>query len=253
MATYLSKYIKLSTQPWTGNGITNPTETITIDGVEGSSSVLLSQENSELYLNNVPISAGGGGVSSITTTPPLTVSQSIGEVVIDMLPIPGVDTLNGGPGISINQPTGDVTLTTYGGVTNLIAGTYDLNIVLDPTSKVCTVDTFANLATAVPPSYNLPTTQSGILGPLTPPNDGGLYFVSVYEANTPRTFLFPARRWGQSFRCGGTFLTDTAYNTNQMVRAYTLPVNLSDDELYIYTGNVFSVGTYLQINYFRIL
>lgn len=253
MATYLSKYIKLSTQPWTGNGITNPTETITIDGVEGSSSVLLSQENSELYLNNVPISAGGGGVSSITATAPLTVSQSVGEVVIDMLPIPGVDTLFGGPGISGNRPTGDITLATYGGVTNLIAGTTDLNIDLDPTTLVCTVDTYANVSTAVPPSYNLPTTQSGLLGPLTPPNDAGLYFVEIFESNTARTFLFPAMKSSQTFRCGGTFLTNMSYNTNQMVRAYTVPVNLSTDELYIYTGNVFSPGTYLQINYFRIL
>jgi hypothetical protein len=259
MATNLSKYIKLSTQQWTGNGTTNPTETITIDGKEGSSSVTLSQENSELYLNNVPVSAGGGGVSSITATLPLTVSQSVGEVVIDMNAFSDVDEILGGPGVAVNQSTGDVTLSTTGGLTSLTAGSLNLTITFDPQTKIGTISTGTSISQATPPSYNIQVTSAPMtFGPLSPPSPAGLYLLVLFNSRLQKSYLFPARRWSQAFQCGDTLLLGTSFNNQDTIRAYTRPVPLSDDQLYIVSGSgsgsgLFAIGDYIQINYFKIL
>jgi hypothetical protein len=263
MVSYLSKYIKLSTQPWTGNGITNPTESLTIDGLSNTS-VTLSQENSNLLLNGAPVSGGGGGVTSVNVTPPVVnLSGPTGEVTI-ILP-PSASSLTGitaSNGIVTNQYTGDVTIATQGGVTGLSTTSFDLNIIpgQEPTDA-WVLNSFSNIQS--PSESNtfvidqLPYTSRAI----RPPTDLGVYQIEIDNRQTGNiisVFTTTGRATGGgNFYCGATMTASIAnVNDNENLVIWTA----NDEEsgspfVYFKVGSAvgWPVGSLIQYAFFRIL
>ena len=108
-----AKYRKLTTQPWTGNILTDPTDSLTITDLNGGS-VTLTEEDGDLLINGEPIPTSGGGVTSVTAVP--------------------------GSGITISPPsgTGDITVgfTATTGVSSILAGE---NVAVETVDNVAAV------------------------------------------------------------------------------------------------------------------
>lgn len=261
MVSYLSKYIKLSTQPWTGNGITNPTESLTIDGLSNTS-VTLSQENNNLLLNGAPI-LSSGGVSSVAATAPVRLmSGSTGEVFLELPP--GGTTLSGvtaSNGIVTNQYTGDVTIITQGGVTSLTTDSYDLSVTPGEPGNAWLLNSYSDIQTpAVGGSFvidQLPYYSPGIV----PPNTAGIYQIELDNRQTVGTLSVATTTGrataGGGFFCGATIsVSSGVFNDNKNIVIWTEPDTTSYTP-YVYfkvnTEASWSVGDLIQYAFFRIL
>jgi len=262
MVSYLSKYIKLSTQPWTGNGITNPTESLTIDGLSNTS-VTLSQENNNLLLNGAPI-LSSGGVSSVAATAPVQLmSGSTGEVFLELPP--GGTTLTGvtaSNGIITNQYTGDVTIITEGGVTSLTSNSFDLVVIppVDP-GNAYVLNSYSDIQTpAVGGSFvidQLPYQSPGIV----PPNTAGIYQIELDNRQVVGGLSVATTTGrasaGGGFVCGATIAVSSGvFNDNKNIIIWTEPDETSNTP-YVYfkvnTESSWSVGDLIQYAFFRIL
>lgn len=110
-----SKYIKLTTQPWTGDIITDPTGSLTITDPNGGS-VTLTEEDGDLLLNGQPIptSGGTGGVTSIAAVPGsgITVSplSGTGAVSLSYSSGSGIQSITAGANIQVYQDGTEVTV-----------------------------------------------------------------------------------------------------------------------------------------------
>lgn len=153
-----SKYIKLSTQPWTGDGIREPIQTLTLEAVPTDplkpGSVSLTESGNKLLVNGVELAAGGGEVLSIQTSPfpnsILTISPETGAVTIGVNGAGGVglQSLTTPPGNNL-QATGTTQVTlscaSTGYIPALVTESYDLNIT-PPVGDVV-VSTYSNIST----------------------------------------------------------------------------------------------------------
>ena len=106
-----------------------------IDANGGSFTLQTNSHNFDLYcatfnINGIPYSpgGGGGGVTDIQAGPGISVNQNTGSVTITNTGSGGggVTDIQAGPGISVNQTTGSVTITNTGGG----GGSQDLNTTL---------------------------------------------------------------------------------------------------------------------------
>jgi hypothetical protein len=111
-----AKYLKLSTQPWTGNIITDPTDSLTITDLNGGS-VTLTEEDGDLLINGQPIptSGGTGGVTSITAVPGsgITVTPPSGTGAVSLSYASssgGVQTITAGANIEVEQVGSEATV-----------------------------------------------------------------------------------------------------------------------------------------------
>ena len=139
-----AKYIKLSTEPWTGNIISNPTSSLTLQSVNTLNEVVLSEQDGDVLVNGVPISAGSGGVTSITADPTsvitVTPGTTPGTVTIGANTPPGISKINAGNFIALSPPSGvgdveisstgyvqDFQIDAYGFGVDNIDGNYDMH------------------------------------------------------------------------------------------------------------------------------
>jgi hypothetical protein len=153
-----SKYIKLSTEPWTGNGIREPIQNLILEAVPTDplkpGSVSLTESNNKLLVNGVELTGGGSEVLSIGTTSfpnsILTVSPTTGSVTIGTTNAgaAGLQTLTVPPGNNL-QATGttEVTLScaSTGYLYALVTESYDLRVT-PPVGDVV-VSTYADIST----------------------------------------------------------------------------------------------------------
>jgi len=78
-----SKYVKLSTQPWSGNGIKQPITSLTFqDKTPGSVELSVSPQTATLLSNGQPITAGSGVLSVTSNSSNLTLSSNTGDSII---------------------------------------------------------------------------------------------------------------------------------------------------------------------------
>jgi hypothetical protein len=121
-----AKYIKLSTEPWTGNIISNPTSSLTLQSVNTFNEVVLTEQDGDVLVNGVPISAGSGGVTSITADPTsiitVTPGSTPGTVTIGANTPPGISKINAGNFIALSPPSGvgDVEISSTGYVQDFL-------------------------------------------------------------------------------------------------------------------------------------
>jgi len=129
-----AKYIKLSTQPWTGNIISNPTSSLTLQSVNTLNEVVLTEEDGDVLVNGVPISAGSGGVTSITADPTsiitVTPGSTPGTVTIGANTPPGISKINAGNFIALSPPSGvgDVEISSTGYVQDFQVDAYGFGV-----------------------------------------------------------------------------------------------------------------------------
>lgn len=263
MSTYVSKYIKLSTQPWTGNGITNPTESLTLEGID--SSITLSQEDSVFLIDGFPASSSSGGVSSLTVTPPITSSGSSGEIILDLSSSSeGISRVYQGDGILIDAPTGDIQMVTPGGVTSVSEAPLNntLNIQWDGTSAM-TIDTYTNIVAAID-TVNIPIDGLPFTSPLiTPPLTQGIYIVDIYNNDAvARGNIAHVSGMGRSDSSGMFTVTGTMASAYSSVDNQDRVIidNYFDEtsqltSIYFIVGSTFGwqFGDVLQIGFYRIL
>ena len=260
MSTYPTKYIKLATQPWTGNGITDPTETITIDGSQGSSPITLSQLNSGLLINGFPAASSSQGVSSLTVNPPLTASGTVGDIILG-LPASSemVSAVVGTNGISASGPIGDIIIGTPGGVTNIIADSYDLEIIPGVDGAPWKINSFSNIGTTELFTNVIIDQLPFLSPPIDCPNRAGIYLVELYNANGGLNNITTLGRSNGSgvFRCSMTASNQviSEVTPNRILAIYTQPNVTGQDELYIQIGSDYqwNPGQLIQVNFFRIL
>jgi hypothetical protein len=261
MSTYPTKYIKLATQPWTGNGITDPTETITIDGSQGSSPITLSQVNSGLLINGFPAASSSQGVSSLTVNPPLTASGTVGDIILG-LPTSSemISAVVGTNGISASGPIGDIIIGTQGGVTNIIPDSFDLEIIPgDKVNDPWVINSFSNIGTTSEFANVIIDQLPFNSGPIPCPNQTGIYLVELYNANgSLQTVSTLGRSNGSGvFRCSMTASNQaiSEVTPQRILAIYTQPNVMGQDELYIQIGTEYewNPGQLIQVNFFRIL
>jgi hypothetical protein len=165
MSTNPSKYIKLSTQPWTGNGIQQPIQSLTFQDIPtnpATGSVTLTEAGNTLLVNGVEIAgSGSSAVLQIEAAPgsALVVSPTTGGVVLDV-------TGGGGGGVTsitgysplictpASAPQANLTIACdpTGFVPSITTSSFDLS--LSSSVGDITISTFSNITTPI-----LTTTQ----------------------------------------------------------------------------------------------
>jgi hypothetical protein len=138
-----TKYIKLSTQPWTGNGIAQPIKSITLQDIPtnpSTGSVELTELNNELLVNGQALTPGPSPVLSLTSAP---------GSVVEISPPTGVG------GILIGTDLGS-------GVTSITAVAPLIVTPLAPnqTNATLSIDTTTYLKSITTPSFDLSLSSS---------------------------------------------------------------------------------------------
>jgi hypothetical protein len=130
-----AKYIKLATQPWTGNILTDPTDSLVIADPASGGEVTLTEDDGDLLINGQPIpTTGGGGVTQISelfTGSGLVVSPptGVGAVTLSYIPPGGIQGISAaGKNITVNTVNGTATisLSSTECVTSLTTNSFEL-------------------------------------------------------------------------------------------------------------------------------
>jgi len=252
MTTNQSKYVKLSTTPWTGNGITNPTPSLTLDtSVNDQFSATLSQSNSTLLINGQQIN-NTAGIKEIITTLPITSNQSTENVILGTN-FADVTSLTGSGGITVTDAAGQCTVTANG-VLNILSDRPEyLNTQVE--NYVLNIENYSNPATVqVGGSFQFTSVGSSIHTYKCDISSfpAGLYMVEVKVQNQsdgPMDCIFLVRKMGAFSYGGGTHEITTS---NKMFMIASPNVNNPNEVAFLITNQMAQTGTNISIDFFRV-
>jgi hypothetical protein len=261
-----SKYVKLSTQPWSGNGIKQPITSLTFqDKTPGSVELSVSPETSTLLSNGQPITAGSGVLSVTSNSSNLTLSSNTGDIII------GSSFVGGGvtsisPGQNVTTSGTDEILISVNSntfLTNIITSGQGFQIT---GSTVKTLTTSTNLGQAVAyADYQIDLSQGtanasgSIVG--QPP---GFYLFEIEFGDTDK------KQWNQSYlgRYSGGLLTISGAMDITQPEFTTLIVprvsidnfnfpgvqGLFESSISLFqTGTIFDSNSRVTLNVFRVI
>lgn len=268
-----SKYIKLTTEPWTGDGIQQPIQSLTFQDIPTNPAtgyVTLTEAGNKLLVNGVEIAGSGTSeVLSITAAPgsAITVSPTTGAVQIGVTGGGGggggVTSITGAGNLQITPPSppqSNITIAcnSTGYIPSITTSSFDL--VIDPPSGrgVVNINTNSDISTPVltntfigKPSNLTPLTLNMALG------FQGVYLLEVIVVSNNADNV----RFG--YNCLFRYTSGQGYLTNEnlihtsptvkLAIAYTLP-NTGDDNIYMYfIGMANDPGMSITTNVYRIL
>lgn len=154
-----SKYIKLSTEPWTGNGISQPIKSITLQDIPTNPStgkVELTELNNELLVNGQAISPGPSAVLSLTSAPGSVVSVTpetgIGAVTLGTFIGSGVTSITAAPPLQVtpvapNQTNAILSIDSTSYIKSITSSSFNLS--LSPTVGDIILSSFGNIGSTV--------------------------------------------------------------------------------------------------------
>jgi hypothetical protein len=252
MTTNQSKYVKLSTTPWTGNGITNPTPSLTLDtSVDDQFSATLSQSNSTLLINGQQIN-NTAGIKEVLTTLPITSNQSTENVILGTN-FADVTSLTGSGGITVTDAAGQCTVTANGVLTIVSAQPEYLNTQVE--NYVLNIENYSNPATAqVGGSFQFTAVSGAVHAYKCDISSfpAGLYMAEVKVINTTdgaMDCIFLLRKMG-GFNYGGG--THEITQTNKMWMIASPNVANPNEVNFFITNEMASPGTTISIDFFRV-
>ena len=251
MTTNQSKYVKLSTTPWTGNGITNPTPSLTLDtSVNDQFSATLSQSNSTLLINGQQIN-NTAGIKEVLTTLPITSNQSTENVILGTN-FADVTSLTGSGGITVTNAAGQCTVTANGVLNIIPQETTYINTQIE--NYVLNIENYSNPGTVqVGGSFQF-TAQSSVSNYVCniASFPAGLYMAEVKVLNTSDGLMdciFLVRKMGAFAYGGGTYQIT---KTNFMYMIATPNTAVNSDVGFVITNQMAQPGSTISIDFFRV-
>lgn len=185
-----SKYIKLSTEPWTGNGISQPIKSITLQDIPTNPStgkVELTELNNELLVNGQPISPGPSAVLSLTSEPGSVVSVTpetgIGAVTLGTFIGSGVNSITAVAPLQVtpvapNQTNATLSIDSTSYIKSITSSSFNLN--LSPTVGDVILGSYGNIgSTVISQTFFIPGTNKSDIYVNTSTLPNGIYLLEV--------------------------------------------------------------------------